>query len=135
METKKTRYGMTTTIEGPFAEAVERVKRVFLEHGLGTMTEVDIRAKIKDKLGEEIEPYTVLGVCNIQFALRAIKIEHEVGLLIPCRVLVHECGGSVSVSVLDPYRMFEAAENDGLNPIAQEATDCISAAMAALGKA
>jgi uncharacterized protein (DUF302 family) len=133
METKPTRYGMTTTVDGPFDEVVAKAKAKFKEHGFSTMSEIDVRALLRDKAGEEIEPYTILGICNPQMAARAIKAEHEVGLLMPCNVLVHECGGAVHVSLLDAVTMLEAAHNDELRPIAEEAKSRMSKALLELG--
>src|SRR5689334_2133925 len=87
-----------TSIDGPFADAVERVKAGFAAKGFGTLSEISIGKTVREKAGAEIEPYTILGVCNPALALRAIGAEHEVGVYMPCTVLVHECGGRVNVA-------------------------------------
>ena len=133
MTTTATRYGMTTTVDGLFDETVDSVKQVFKEHGFGTLSEIDVRATLREKTGEEIEPYMILGMCNPELALRAIKAEHEIGLLLPCNVLVYECGGTVHVSAQDPILMLDLARNDALRPIAEEAKRRIHAALSEIG--
>src|SRR5688572_23983001 len=87
-----TSYGMSTTLECGFGEAIERVKQAFAAQGFGTLTEIDVKATLMQKVGKEIEPYTILGTCNPELAVRAIAVEHEIGLLMPCNVLVHQHG-------------------------------------------
>src|SRR5690349_2323091 len=107
-------YGIEITVNRSFEDAVERVKSVFKEHGFGTLTEIDVQKTLKEKIGAEIEPYTILGVCNPSLAKRAIELEHEIGLLLPCNVLVHQCGGHVRVSVQDPSGMMGHIGNPDL---------------------
>ncbi len=118
----------------PFDEAVERVKSVFKDHGFGTLTQIDVQGTLKEKVGEEIEPYTILGVCNPNLAARAIAAEHEIGIFLPCTVLVHECGGKVNVSAQDPLQMMTFAKNDGLTAIGVEAHDRIVKAVSELAR-
>jgi len=125
-------YGLGVSVEGPFGMALERVKDVFKEHGFGTLTEINVQATLKEKLGAEIEPYTILGVCNPSLAIRAIEAEHEVGLLLPCTILVHECGGRVHVSVQNPDLIVGITGNEGLAPVASEAKDVVRRALKAL---
>lgn len=127
-----TAYGMNIVVNGSFEHAIERVKSVFKEHGFGVLSEIDVQAALREKIGEEIEPYTILGMCNPQLASRALKSEHEIGLLLPCNVLVHECGGAVHVGAQDPILMLGMARNEGLRPIAEEAKRSIEQALAEL---
>lgn len=129
---QNTTYGMTTTIGGTFEDAVVRVKDAFKEQGFGTLTEIDVKATLKEKIDEDIEPYTILGMCNPHLASRAIKAEHEIGLLLPCNVLVHECGGAIHVSAQDPGIMLQVVSNEGLAGVAVEARRRIESALAAL---
>lgn len=122
-----------TSLTMPFDQAVDRVKSVFKDHGFGTLTEIDVQATLKEKIGEEIEPYKILGVCNPKLASRAIAAEHEIGLFLPCTIIVHECGGKVNVSAQDPLMMMAVAGNAALTPIGQEAHDRISEAMSIVG--
>ncbi|HVT13887.1 MAG TPA: DUF302 domain-containing protein [Fimbriimonadaceae bacterium] len=123
-----------TSLAMPFDEAVERVKSVFKDHGFGTLTEIDVQKTLKEKIGEEIEPYKILGVCNPKLASRAIAAEHEIGLFLPCTVLVHECGGKVNVSAQDPAQMMTFAKNDGLTEIAAEARERIMQAISEVAR-
>jgi uncharacterized protein (DUF302 family) len=102
---------------------------VFKEHGFGALSEIDVQAALHEKIGEEIEPYTILGMCNPHLASRALKAEHEIGLLLPCNVLVHECGGAVYVAAQDPMLMMDMARNENLRAIAEEAKRLIKQAL------
>lgn len=126
-------YGMSTVASGSFEQAIERVKAVFKEHGFGALSEIDVQAALREKIGEEIEPYTILGMCNPHLASRSLKAEHEIGMLLPCNVLVHECGGAVRVGAQDPMLMMEMARNEHLRPIAEEAKRLIEQALKEIG--
>jgi len=134
-ETSTSSYGIGTTVEGPFAQAVQRVKEAFKAEQFGTLSEIDVTATLREKTGEAIEPYTILGMCNPRLASSAIQAEHEIGLLLPCNVLVHECGGRVHVSAQDPRVLMQVAQNEALRPIAEEARQRIERAIASLGSA
>ena len=122
-------YGMNIVANSPFEQAIERVKTVFKEHGFGVLSEIDVQAALREKIGEEIEPYTILGMCNPLLASRALKVEHEIGMLLPCNVLMHECGGVVHVGAQDPMLMMDMARNENLRPIAEEAKRLIEQAL------
>jgi len=124
--------GIRATMAGPFDQAVERVKSVLKEHGFGTLSEIDVRRTLKEKIDHDIEPYTILGVCNPGIASRAIATEHEIGVFLPCTILVHECDGKVNVLGQDPLDLIEMTGNDELAPIVREAHDRISKAFASL---
>lgn len=124
---------MTTTVEESFSQAIDSVKETFKKFGFGTLTEIDVRATLLEKTGEEIEPYTILGMCNPQLAIQSIRVEHEIGLFLPCNVLVHECGGKVHVSAQDPMLMIDMVRNEGLRPIAEEAKRRITLALSEIG--
>jgi uncharacterized protein (DUF302 family) len=127
-------YGISTTVAMPFDQAVERVKEAFKAEQFGTLSEIDVRKTLQEKTGEEIEPYTILGMCNPQLASRAIKAEHEIGLMLPCNVLVHECGGQVRVSAQDPLALLQLAQNEALRSIAEEAKQRIERVLQTLGR-
>lgn len=107
-------------ISGPFAEAVERVKAAFKEEGFGTLTEIDVQGTLRERLGKEIAPYRVLGVCSPGLASRAIETEPEVGVYMPCSVLVRESAGQVHVAVQPPHQVVENTGNEALRPILDE---------------
>lgn len=85
-------YARTITLDLPYDQAVPRVKEAFAEQGFGTLTEIDVRATLKNKIGEDIEDYVILGACNPHLAHRALDIEREIGLLLPCNVVVRAAG-------------------------------------------
>lgn len=122
-------YGRTITLDLPYDEAVDRVKATFKEHGFGTLTEIDVRATLKEKLGEDIEDYTILGVCNPQLAHRALGIDRSIGLLLPCTVVVRGTADSTRVEALDPQVMVDVPGDERLRPIADEAGGRIDAAL------
>lgn len=125
-------YAKTITLEVPYDEAVPRVKEAFKAQGFGTLTEIDVQATLKEKLGEDMEPYVILGACNPQLAHRALEIEREVGLLLPCNVVVRADGQRSMVQALDPRVIADVAGNAALQPVAEEAGRRIDAALAEL---
>ena len=125
-------YAKTITLDIAYDEAVPRVKEAFKAQGFGTLTEIDVRATLKEKLGEEIEPYVILGACNPELAHRALDIEREIGLLLPCNVVVRADGERCLVQALDPSDLADVPDNAALQPIAEEAGRRIDAALADL---
>ncbi|WP_298798246.1 DUF302 domain-containing protein [uncultured Pseudonocardia sp.] len=123
-------YGMTITLDLPYEKAVPAVKAALAEQGFGVLTEIDARATLKEKLGHEMEPYIILGACNPQLAHRALDLDRQIGLLLPCNVVVRAEGDTRSVvSALDPQVMVSVPENEDLRPIADDAGQRIRAAL------
>lgn len=126
-------YGMTVTVDLPYAQAVPAVKRALQEQGFGTLTEIDAQATLREKIGEEMEPYVILGACNPQLAHRALGVDRRIGLLLPCNVVVRDGGdGRSVVEALDPQVMVSIPEREELRPVADEAGRRIRAALDAL---
>lgn len=125
-------YGQTIEVGLSFEEALPRVKEAFKEQGFGTLTEIDVRSTLKEKIGRELEPYTILGTCNPELASRALDAERGIGLLLPCNVVVTERDGKTLVQALDPQVMVSVPGNDELRPIADEAAALIRRAFDAL---
>jgi uncharacterized protein (DUF302 family) len=125
-------YGRTVLIDDSVAEAVPKVKAAFKEQGFGTLTEIDVQATLKEKIGVEVEPYVILGACNPNLAHRALQLEPDVGLLLPCNVVVRPHEGRTMVSALDPGLFAELMDHPDLKPIAEEATRLIDAALDSL---
>jgi uncharacterized protein (DUF302 family) len=125
-------YGRTITLDLPQDEAVSRVKEAFKEQGFGTLTEIDVQATLEEKLGEQMEPYRILGVCNPQLAHRALDLDRRIGLLLPCTVVVRAVDGATEVEALDPQVMVSIPDDERLRPIADEAGRRIDAALDAL---
>jgi uncharacterized protein (DUF302 family) len=129
------RYGFGTKLNLPYATAVERTKAALKEQGFGVLTEIDVKATMKQKLDVEHRPYLILGACNPPLALRALTAEREIGLLLPCNVIVYEADDGVIVEAMDPEAALGIAESPALAEIAAEAKARLQQAMAALAGA
>ncbi|OFW77376.1 MAG: ABC transporter ATP-binding protein [Actinobacteria bacterium RBG_19FT_COMBO_70_19] len=125
-------YGRTVLIDDPVAEAVPKVKGALKAQGFGTLTEIDVQATLKEKIDAEVDPYVILGACNPLLAHRALQLEPDVGLLLPCNVVVRTHGDRTMVSALDPEIIADMADHPGLKPIAEEATRLLDAALESL---
>ena len=128
-------YTRTITLPLTFEEAVPLVKEAFKEKGFGTLTEIDVQATLKEKIGADMEPYLIIGACNPGLAHRALGAEPQIGTLLPCNVVVRQEGDTVIVDALDPSIMVGVTDNPALQPIAEEAARLISEALDALGGA
>lgn len=125
-------YGTTIELDISYEDAVPKVKAAFKEQGFGTLTEIDVKATLKDKIDRDIEPYVILGTCNPELASRALDVEREIGLLLPCNVVVTERDGKTLVQALDPQVMVSVPQRDELKPIADEAAARIDKALTSL---
>ena len=114
-------YGFGTALAVPFDEAVARTKAALKDEGFGVLSEIDVQATLKAKLGVQFERYLILGACNPPLAHHALQAEHELGLLLPCNVIVHEHDGGSAVAIIDPDAMLGVVENPALRAVAQEA--------------
>ena len=122
-------YGFTTKLVGQsLAEARARVEQALKEQGFGVLTEIDVQATLKKKLGAEFRPYVILGACNPQLAHRALSGDLGVGLLLPCNVALWGEDDGTVVSIADPQSMFKVVDDPRLQPIADEATRRLRAA-------
>jgi uncharacterized protein (DUF302 family) len=97
------------------------------------LTEIDVRATLRDKLGEELEDYLILGACNPPLAHRALEVDRRIGLLVPCNVVVRADGDQTVVEALDPQVMVNVSGQSALEPIAEEATGRLAAALHTVG--
>lgn len=115
-------YGQHITISGPFAFAVEKVTAALRNEGFGVLSDIDIQKAMKEKLGVEMPAYRILGACNPPLAHRALQVEPEIGLLLPCNVTVREGeDGKVMVGFLDPQTMVQMTSNPAVADVADEA--------------
>lgn len=132
----ESQYGFGTTLKMPVDEAVTRTTEALKSEGFGVLTTIDVRQTLRDKLGVAFEPYVILGACNPQLAYRALQAEHELGLLLPCNVIVHEHDGASAVSVIDPAQMLGVVgDNPELRAVAAEAEARLRRVVAALHEA
>ncbi|HET7045218.1 MAG TPA: DUF302 domain-containing protein [Gaiellaceae bacterium] len=113
-------YALTRTSDRPFADAVKRVRSELAAEGFGVLCEIDVQATLQAKLGVEREPYLILGACNPPLAHRALETEPDIGVLLPCNVVVYERGGETFVSAVDAARMLSIVDNDDLGEVAAE---------------
>jgi|SRR5690242_16433367 uncharacterized protein (DUF302 family) len=114
-------YHFSKRLDAPFDQAVARVIEALKREGFGVLTDIDVRATLKSKLGENFRPYRILGACNPQLAYRALRLEDKIGTMLPCNVIVQEYqGGSVEVSAVDPVASMQAIDNAGLAEVAKE---------------
>ena len=128
-----TDYGMKIEINIAFAEARERVEAALSEQGFGVLTEIDVAATLKKKLGKDIEPQVILGACNPVLADRALTAEASIGLLLPCNVVLRSAGEHRTiVEALDPAVMVTFTGNTDLEPVATEARAKLTAALQTL---
>jgi uncharacterized protein (DUF302 family) len=106
-----------------FDEALERVREELPREGFGVLTEIDVQATLRARLGEEMEPYVILGACNPSLAHQALGVEPELGVLLPCNVVVYRSGGETVVSAVDAERMLALVGSTALEPVAAEVRD------------
>jgi uncharacterized protein (DUF302 family) len=103
-------YGMSATVPGGYDEVKERVVAALKEQGFGILTTIDVQATLKQKLDADMERYEILGACNPPLAHQALETDREIGLLLPCNVVLREAEDGVTVSMLDPEAMFSLVE-------------------------
>jgi len=117
-----TDFGLRTTINVPYEEAIEKTTAALKEEGFGVLTEIDVKATLKKKLDVEFRRYVILGACNPPLAHQALTNELEIGLLLPCNVIVYETdAGQSTISVVNPMTMMGVTENETLHTVANEA--------------
>jgi uncharacterized protein (DUF302 family) len=127
-------YGTTISTALGFDEAVEKTRAALGEQGFGVLTEINVQATLKNKLDEDMEPYLILGACNPQLAHQALGVERDIGLLLPCNVIVRRDADRTLVQALDPQVMVSLPERPELQPVADEAGRRLRAALDAISQ-
>lgn len=127
--------GLTVRVDADFADAVERTRAALQEQGFGVLTEIDVQNTLREKLGEEMEDYLILGACNPSLAHRALGVDRQIGLLLPCNVVVRTEDGKTVVEAMDPEIMVKVTEEPELRPVAEEAAQRLRAALDTLARA
>jgi len=134
MAMTETRYGFGTTMRGvAFADAVASVTDALKQEGFGVLTEIDVQATLEKKLDVDFRRYVILGACNPSLAKRALDAEPQIGLLLPCNVIVQDAGADeIAVSIADPKAMFALVDNADVAPVAAEAGERLRRVMDAI---
>jgi uncharacterized protein (DUF302 family) len=123
-------YFTARTVEGDFEAVVERTRAALQKHGFGVLTEIDVQATLKTKIGQDFRPYRILGACNPVMAHEALKMEPHVGVMLPCNVVVQQIDGRVEVFAVDPAASMRAIDNPDLLHHAQTVGEHLGAAVA-----
>jgi uncharacterized protein (DUF302 family) len=114
-------YGFTIQVKGGFGDAVKRVTEALKTEGFGVLTDIDVQATMKAKLGIDGKPYRILGACNPPLAHKAITADPDIGLLLPCNVVVREdAAGKIIVGFMDPIAVLKLTDNPGITEIAKD---------------
>ncbi len=124
-------YGMSRRTSLPYDEAVAKVRELLKEQGFGVLTEIDVRQTMRQKLDVDFRKYVILGACNPQLAHRALQRETDLGLLLPCNVIVYEQDGGSTVGILDPDKLMSIA-GEHLQDGAEEARRRLSTVLEGL---
>lgn len=120
-------YSNSKTIESTFEDAQVRVTEALQKEGFGILTEIDVKATMKKKLDVDFRNYKILGACNPPFAYKALTLEENIGVLLPCNVVIQEPeAGKVRVSIVNPLESMQAVGNENLAVIAGEVSDRLS---------
>ncbi len=120
---KELGYGYRREIEAPFDETVSRTRDALMDEGFGVLTEIDMKEKLGEKLDVDFRRYLILGACNPPLAFFALQEDLDIGLLLPCNVIVYENGNRTSVAAIDASKMLAVANNSDLESTAETVND------------
>ena len=125
-------YGFSKTIDLSYEQAIEKVTDELKKEGFGVLTSIDVKETLKQKINVDFKKYTILGACNPPIAHKALQEEEELGLLLPCNVIVYEKDNKTRVSIFDPMVMTWILENDNMKPIATEVQERLQRVLKAI---
>ncbi len=126
-------YYINKTVKVSFDESVRNITEALKKEGFGVITEIDVKKTMKEKLGEEIRPYKILGACNPKFAFAAISIEDKIGTMLPCNVIVRSADDETTeIAAINPAESMKAVANDKLLEIGSEVAARLSRAVDSL---
>lgn len=131
-EIEKGDYGFRRTVELSFGDAVERIKSALKDEGFGVLTEIDMKAKFKEKLDKDFGEYVILGACNPGFAFQSLGIEMDLGLLLPCNAVVYERNGKIVIGLIDAEKMLGLTGRSELANMAKEVNSRLERALASV---
>ena len=126
------KYGFSKSVDLSYEQAIEKVTEELKKEGFGVLTTIDVKDTLKKKLNVDFSKYVILGACNPPFAYESLQAEEELGLLLPCNVIVYEKEGKTRVSVFDPMVMGAMIDNPKIGPIAQKVKEKLQRALAAV---
>jgi len=128
------KYALSTVLDTSYGEAILRVKNALKEEGFGVLTEIDVKETLKQKLDIEFRKYVILGACNPPYAHRSLNADLDVGLLLPCNVIVYETDdGKAYVAAINPVSALEIIKSQELRIIAEEVSEKLKRAIERLG--
>ena len=122
-QSPQSQYGFSKTIDLPYEEAVEKARAALKAEGFGVLSEIDIREKLKEKLGVDFRRYVILGACNPALAYETLQEEINIGLLLPCNVIVYEQDGRTVVAAVDAAKMLSVVGNPTLESTASKVNE------------
>lgn len=125
-------YGFSKTVDMPYEQTIEKVATELKKEGFGVLTSIDIKETLKQKIDVDFKKYVILGACNPPIAHKALQEEEELGLLLPCNVIVYEKDNKTRISIFDPMVMTWIMENDNIKPIATEVQERLQRVLKAI---
>ena len=125
-------YGFSKTVDLSYDDALIKVTEELKKEGFGVLTEIDVKETLKKKLDVDFNKYKILGACNPPLAHKALQLEEQLGLLLPCNVIVYESGDKTVVSAFDPMIMTKLIDNENMMAVAQEVKEKMQRVLNAL---